>query len=233
MVSPGDVRDLLSLYEVSADEVEQLVQVARESREKDWWQSYGDVLPEWFEVYIGLESEASRLYVYEAELIPGLLQTEDYAGALLRSHPITKTPDETEQAVRLRRARQDRLNGDAPVGLDAVINEGALRRLVGGVDVMRAQLQQLVTATALPNVTVQVLPFTVGAHAGINGSFHVLEFPDADDPRVVYIDNLTSSLYLERSREVGRFRLAFEQLQAASLGPTESTSMIADMAKDL
>lgn len=232
-VTAADVRELLTIYEIASDEADALVALARDAKQRDWWHSYSEVLPEWFEVYLGLESEASRLSVYEAELIPGLLQTEAYATALLRSHPITKTPDETEQAVRLRRARQARLDGETPIVLDAVINEGALRRLVGGAEVMRAQLHDLATAAELPNVTVQVLPFVAGAHAGINGSFHVLEFPDPETPRVVYVDNLTSSLYLERSREVGKFRLAFEELQTSALTPDESTSMIADMAKEL
>lgn len=231
-VTAADVRDLLAHYEIASDEADVLVTLARDAKQRDWWHSYSEVLPEWFEVYLGLESEASRLSVYEAELVPGLLQTEDYATALLRSHPITKTPDETEQAVRLRRARQARLSGETPMVLDAVVNEGALRRLVGGANVMRGQLQHLATAAELPNVIVQVLPFTAGAHAGINGSFHVLEFPDPEDPRVVYVDNLTSSLYLERSRDVGQFRLAFEQLQASALSPGESALMIAKMAKE-
>ncbi|MGH3974555.1 MAG: helix-turn-helix domain-containing protein, partial [Pseudonocardiaceae bacterium] len=152
-VKPGDVRALLGLYDdVLTDEIEQLVTLAQEDKQPGWWRQYAEVLPEWFEGFLSLESEATRLLAYESEVVPGLLQIEQYAAEILRQSPYTPLPDEAARAAELRRARQVRLTGDDPVHLDAVINEGALRRVVGGREVMREQLRRLVEAGELSNV---------------------------------------------------------------------------------
>jgi transcriptional regulator with XRE-family HTH domain len=233
-VTSGDVRDLLAHYEIASAEAEALVTLAREAKQRGWWHSYSEVLPEWFESYLGLEAEAQQISTYEPQVIPGLLQTEAYAATVLGAHPLRTTPDEMERSVELRRARQARLTGDGePIQLDAVIGEGALRQQIGGHDVMRDQLQRLLTVGEFPGVTVRMLPFDAGAHPALNGAFTVLEFPDPDDPRIVYIDNLTSSLYLETMREVGLYRLAYQQLQASALQPDETATFIARLTEEM
>ena len=233
-VTAADVQALLNYYEVPDPEAEALLRLAREAKQRGWWHSYSEVLPEWFESYLGLEAEASRISSYEPLVIPGLLQTEEYAAAVLGAHALRTTPDEIERSVELRRARQSRLTGDdEPIVLDAVIGEAALRQLVGGPSVMAAQLEHLRQAQELRNVTIRVLPFTGGAHPALHGAFTVLEFASAEDPRVVYLDNLSSSLYLEAIREVGLYRLTYQQLQQQALQPDESTQMIVRLMEEL
>ncbi len=231
-VTPEDVRALLRLYDVLTDEVEQLVTLAREDKQPGWWRQYSEVLPPEFEGFLGLESEAARILAYESEVVPGLLQTEDYAKRVLGQHPLTVMPYEVERSAQLRRARQSRLTSNDPVELDAVVNEGALRRMVGGRGVMRDQLSHLVTILELPNVTVRVLPFAAGEHPATHGAFSVLEFPDPDDPHIVCLDVLTTSYYLNDLREVGAYQLAHERLRALALGSDESRSMIAALVEE-
>jgi transcriptional regulator with XRE-family HTH domain len=232
-VKPTDVRALLGVLEVVSDEVETLVNLASEDRQPGWWRQYAEVLPPWFEGYLSLESEAARLLVYESEVIHGLLQIEDYAAEILRHSPYTPLPDEAARAAELRRARQVRLAGNDPVHLDAVINEGAVRRVVGGPEVMRDQLHHLANTSELPHVTLRVLPFTTGAHPGLDGPFTVLEFPDPGDPRVVYLDWMTDSDFLTGLREIAAYRYAHERLRAAALSPNESREMINGLAEEL
>jgi hypothetical protein len=225
-VTPDDVRTLLEHYEASSEEIADLVQLAMEDRQPAWWRQYSDVLPDSFSGYLSLESEASRLSAYEGEVVPGLLQTDAYARQILAQHPLTVMPYEVDQATKLRRARQRRLTADDPLEYDVVVNEAALRRLVGGVEVMREQLAHLAEQAALPTVTLRVLPFAAGAHPATNGSFAVLEFPDTDDPRIACIDMLATTLYREGLREVGAYQLAHEPLQGLALGPDESADFV-------
>lgn len=228
-VTPADVRALLGALDALSDEVEILVSLASEDRQPGWWRQYAEVLPSWFEGYLSLESEAARLLAYESEVVPGLLQTEQYAAEILRHSPYTPLPDEAARAAELRRARQVRLTGSDPVHLDVVINEGALRRVVGGPDVMREQLRHLVQTSELANVVVRVLTFAAGAHPGVDGSFTVLEFSDPSDPRIVYLDRMTDSDYLDGLREVAAYRHAHERLRAAALSPSDSRKMIREL----
>ncbi|MGH3942867.1 MAG: helix-turn-helix domain-containing protein [Pseudonocardiaceae bacterium] len=231
--SPGDVRDLLTLYGLGEEEIEKYVTIARQAKQRDWWHKFDDVLPEWFEGYLGLEAEATKISTYESDLVPGLLQTERYAAALLAAFPLRTTPDEMERAVELRRARQTRLSGDNPATLDAVISEAVLRRVIGGPQVMRVQLESLINAAQEPNITLRVLPFTAAEHPGLDGAFSVLEFPDPADGRTVCVEALTSTLYIEGTRQVGIYRLAFDQVQEAALGPDETIEVIATRVKEL
>ncbi|HEV7449949.1 MAG TPA: helix-turn-helix transcriptional regulator [Pseudonocardiaceae bacterium] len=232
-VTPADVRALLGALGAVSDEVETLVSLAGENRQPGWWRQYAEVLPPWFEGYLSLESEATRLLVYESEVVLGLLQTEDYAAEILRHSPYTPLPDEAARAAELRRARQVRLTGPDPLRLDVVINEGALRRVVGGPDVMRAQLHRLVEASELPNVVLRVLPFESGAHPGVDGSFTVLEFPDPGDPRIVYLEHMTDNDYLDKLRDIAAYRYAHERLRAAALPPDDSREMISGLIEEL
>lgn len=232
-VSPDDVRSLVSVYGVGAEEVERYVAIARQARQRDWWHKYDDVLPEWFEGYLGLEAEASVISTYESDLVPGLLQTEGYAAAVLGVFPLRTTPDEMERTVELRRARQARLSGDNPLILDAVISETVLHRVIGGRATMVEQLHHLIAAAAWPNITLRLLPFAAAEHPGVNGAFSVLEFPDPEDGRVACLEAMTSTLYIERTRDVGIYRMAFEQIKSDAIGPDETAEMIASRAKEL
>lgn len=231
--SPSDVRDLLSVYGLSEEEIEKYVTMARQVKQRDWWHKFDDVLPEWFEGYLGLEAEATKISTYESDLVPGLLQTEQYAAAVLSAFPLRTTPDEMERTVELRRARQTLLSNDNPVTLDAVISEAVLRHTIGGPQVMRAQLESLINTAETPNITLRLLPFTALEHPGLDGAFSVLEFPDPGDGRIVCLEALTSTLYIEQTRQVGIYRLAFDQIRAASLEPEETAEVIGIRIKEL
>jgi transcriptional regulator with XRE-family HTH domain len=232
-VTPADVRALLGVLDAVSDEVETLVSLAGEDRQPGWWRQYAEVLPSWFEGYLSLESEAVRLLAYESEVVPGLLQTEEYAAEILRHSPFTPLPDEAARAAELRRARQVRLVGPDPIHLDVVINEGALRRTVGGPEVMIGQLTRVIEATELPNVALRVLPFEAGAHPGVDGSFTVLEFSDPSEPRIVYLDRMTDSEYLDGLRDVAAYRHAHERLRTSALSLSDSHEIISALLKEL
>jgi hypothetical protein len=230
---PGDVRELLEVYGVTGAEAGSLVQLAREARRKGWSHSYGRALPHWFEAYIGLESEAVRLRDFQSMVVPGLLQTEDYARAVLRAAPHAGSSAEVDRLVALRMQRQAILGQDSPPDLWVVLSEGVLRVQVGGPAVMRAQLERLACIAERPNVTLQVLPFTAAAHVHPVSPFTMLEFPDPADPAVVYLEHLTGSLVLENEDEVRRHRVVFDHLCAEALDTGQSAGLIARMAADL
>jgi len=234
-VLPRDVKFLLGVYGLSEGDQawDVLLTLARESRQKGWWHQYGDAIPDWFEVYVGLEAEAANVSSYHAEFIPGLIQTKDYARAVHKAALITATDDEIEQLVSVRMARQELLASTDALQVWLVLNEAVLRRLVGGRAVMHEQLKRLVEVTNLPNMTLQVVPFSVGAHAAMDGSFRLLGFPDPTDPLVVYIEYQTGALYLEKPQEVSRYTLMFDHLRAASLPVDASRTLIARVADEL
>jgi len=232
-VRPGDVRELLEVYGVSGAEADSLVQLAREARRKGWWHTYGRVLPTWFEAYIGLESEAVRLHDFQSLVIPGLLQTEDYARAVLRAGPHARSSAEIDRQVALRMERQKILSQAEPPDVWVVLSESVLRVHVGGPAIMRAQLRQLAGVAERPNITLQVLPLATVAHVHPVSPFTMLEFPNTADPAVVYLEHLTGSLFLENEDEVRRYRVIFDHLRAESLGTGESADLIAQVEADL
>lgn len=232
-VRPGDVRELLEVYGVTGAEADPLVQLAREARRKGWWHTYGRVLPSWFEAYIGLESEAVRLRDFQPLVIPGLLQTEDYARAVLRAAPHAGSSAEIDRQVALRMERQATLGQAIPPDLWVVLSESVLRVNVGGPAVMRAQLIRLAEVAERPNVTLQVLPFTTAAHVQPISPFTMLEFADDADPAVVYLEHLTGSLFLENEDEVRRYRVVFDHLRAEALGTGQTADLIARVAAEL
>lgn len=232
-IRPRDVELLLDLYEVKPDLRDALTRLARESRLKGWWHAYGDVLPEWFEVYVGLEAEAAVIREFELGMVPGLLQTREYAAALLRARPLQEMPDDFERRIDVRMNRQSLLTKAEPTQYWAVLDEAVLRRPVGGEEIMRAQLDHLITAQESPNVTVQVLPYSAGAHVGIVGSFIVMEFPEEAEQKVVHVESMASALYMERRREVGMYMLSFDHLRAAALGPQATVEFITQMRNSL
>jgi transcriptional regulator with XRE-family HTH domain len=234
-VLPRDVKFLLRTYgaEEASEEWEALLTLSRESRQKGWWHAHGDVIPEFFETYVGLESDAATLRTYESEFVPGLLQTEDYARAVYRAQMITASDNEIEKLIAVRMARQDRLTeADAPQ-FWAVVNEAVIRRVVGGHAVMHAQLSKLAQVSRQPNVTLQVVPFSVGAHAGMDGAFMILGFPTPTDPDVVYVHYYTGTFYLEKLQEVQPYTLMFDHLRAAALPVGQSRDLIARAADEL
>ncbi len=232
-VRPTDLRLLLDIYDVQGERRETLLTLSRQAKERGWWQSYGSAIPEWFQVYVGLEAEASSVRIYESELVHGLLQTSDYYRAFLRAAPAAVDQGEAERKIEVRLARQERLTGDDPPEYWAVLNEAVIRRVVGGAEVMRAQLGRIAGLSELPHVNVQVLPFSAGVHPAMDGSFEILGFPDPADPDVVYLENQAGSLYLEEEPEIDRYARMFNHLIAKALDPDESRRMIARVARDL
>jgi transcriptional regulator with XRE-family HTH domain len=232
-VRPTDLRLLLDIYDVHGEQREALLVLARQAKERGWWQSYASVIPEWFQVYVGLEAEASSIHVYESELVHGLLQTPGYYRAFLRTAPVAADDEEAERKVAVRLARQERLTGENPPDYWAVLNEAVIRRAVGGAQVMREQLSRIAEMAALPHVTVQVLPFSAGAHPAMEGAFRILGFPEPVDPDVVYLENQAGGLYLEQESEIERYTLMFRHLTAKALDPGESRRLIAQVAEDL
>lgn len=228
-----DVRDLLDLYEVVDDRQRELMlTMVRESKNKGWWTNYEDVLPAAFETYVGLEEEAASIRAFQHHVL-GLLQTEDYARAMLRAGHVADGLDGVDRLVRLRIDRQRQLRKDNPLELWAVIDEAALHRRVGGPKVMLEQLHYLAEVAALPNVTLQVLPFEKGAHPGVAGAFSLIEFPEATVNDVVYVDGPAGNIYLEKPLEVRRYTLIFDHLRAAALPPDDSVDLVDDMASRL
>ncbi|MFE0676472.1 helix-turn-helix domain-containing protein [Streptomyces sp. NPDC058867] len=235
-VKPADVRLLLDAYDVGDSRMRELLLVLAGSDDgagrHHWWHAYRGVLPPAYRDFISLESQASAMRTLETSVVPGLLQTREYAQAVTRA--AVGGPDEPDDRldalVEVRLARQDVLRGEPPLELSAVLDEAVLRRRVGGPGVMTRQLWRLVEAGRLPQVRLQVLPFTAGAHIGITGPFVVFSFSRTSDLDVVVLDHLTSSLYLERKEDLQAYTEAFTTLQIHALSPEESLDYIAGIA---
>ncbi|WP_037669832.1 helix-turn-helix transcriptional regulator [Streptomyces griseus] len=230
-ISQRDVRDLCGVYEVEDHRIiESLMQMAKDSRQQGWWHTFGDIP---YSVYIGLETDAASLRVFAPQVVPGLLQTRAYAEAVITG-ALPETPTtEIEKRVQVRVRRQERVSAvENPLRLWAVLDEAALRRVVGNRQLMREQLEHLAEVSQLPHVTVQVLPFDVGAHPGLNGQYAILEFPDAADSSVVYIEGVTSDLYLEKAPDVQNYSVMYEHLRAQAMNADQTRQFIADLAKE-
>ena len=225
---------LLELYQVTDPGQRQiLVDMAREGHRKGWWAAYDDVLPSGLGVYVGLEAEASGLRSYEIGVVHGLLQTTDYARAVLRASAPRHTADQIERLVDLRMERQRRLEDDPPLDLWVIHDEAVIRRTVGGPVVMRHQLAHLLVVSGLPGVTLQVLPFDSGAHASHDGPFSIIEFHDRSDSEVVYVESAAGPIYLEKDRDVRASSEVFDRLRAAALPPEASLELISRVAREL
>jgi transcriptional regulator with XRE-family HTH domain len=229
-VKPSDVRLLLDAYGVEEEELREFLLVlsgSREGRRDHWWHAYRGVLPPTYRDFISLESQASAMRTLETSVVPGLLQTPEYARAVTRAAMGAVDEDRLDTLVEVRLARQDVLRSKPPLALDAVLDEAVLRREVGGPEVMTRQLERLVEAARLPQVRLQVLPFSAGAHIGITGPFVIFSFPSISDLDVVVLDHLTSSLYLERKEDLQAYAEAFDTLRAHALSPEDSLDLIA------
>jgi transcriptional regulator with XRE-family HTH domain len=228
--TPRDVRDILELFGVAGAQRDELVQIAREARLKGWWHTYDDRV---IRALIGFEAAAATIRTYHSLLVPGLLQTVDYARAVTHAVRPDLSASEVERRVEVRTARQIHLPQEDPPSLSVVLDEAALRRPVGGSAVMSQQLRHLVEVAGLPNVRLQVLPFSAGVHAGMDGSFTIIGFPEPEDPEVVYLENATSDLYLEEPDDVRRYSVLFERISAAAMEPDASGVLLSDLVKEL
>jgi transcriptional regulator with XRE-family HTH domain len=227
--NPRDIRDLLDLYGVEDEAYrEDLLKLARQGRERGWWHPYREMLSDSYTTYIGLEAEAASVLTFQIGMIPGLLQTADYARAIMRDGPAELSPKEVDARAEIRASRQLLLTrDDDPLRLVVVLDEAVLHRPIGGQAVMRAQLDQLAELAELPRVTVQIVPFRIGAHPGLGGPFTILEFREPRDPDAVYNENNAGELLLEEPEDVAPFKLALQRLQVVALNPADSLTMIA------
>ena len=227
--SPRDVRDMLAFYGVDSDRRDELVEVARAARKRGWWEAYSDTLSV---PLVGLEVAADRILAYEAMVVHGLLQTEDYALALISILRPELSEEQVQRWVEFRMARQELLRRDAPPILEVMLEECALRRPVGGRETMREQLHHLVEVAALPSLTLQILPLSVGAHAAMSGAFAIFSFTEGTDPDVVYLEHTRNDMYLEDRNEVERYSAAFEDLRSAALDPARSEQFLTKLVRD-
>jgi transcriptional regulator with XRE-family HTH domain len=229
-----DVEDLLTLYGVVNErDRAKVVALAGRSREPEWWTQYNDILPDWFENYLGLESATTAIRSFETQFVPGLFQTEDYARAVTRLGHQTAAEEEIERRVTMRLKRQDLLTRPKPPLVWAVMDEAVLRRPIGGPAVTRAQFARLVEAARLPGVTLQVVPFARGGHAAASGSFSILRFEEQDLPDVVYMEQLTSAVYLDQRPDVEHYLEVADQLSGQALTPADTIRFIDQVASEI
>ena len=223
-----DISDLLTLYGVT-DEAERkaLRSLAQRANAPGWWHDYSDVLPSWFEAYVGLEEVATQVRAYEVQFVPGLLQSEDYARAVTLLGHDDEPPRDVERRVRLRMARQAVLDKAEPPNVWAVVDEAVLRRPAGSPAVMQGQLKHLLDLAQRPNITIQVMPFQAGGHSAAGGPFSILRFAESDLPDVVYLEQLTSALYLDKPEVVDSYLKVMERICMEAATPADSLDAIA------
>jgi transcriptional regulator with XRE-family HTH domain len=228
-----DLVDLLGLYGITdQQEIAALLELAREANSPGWWFRYGDVVPPWFRAYVDLESAATLIRAYEGQLVPGLLQTADYARATIAGMLLPQAPDEVERRVTLKLARQQILEDPDGPRLWAVVEEAALRRPVGGTQVMRGQLERLIDATRLANVVLQVLPLSVAVHQAMTGAFSILRFADQELPDVVYVEQLTNAHYLDKLDDVNQYLHVMDSISMRAAPPDQTVDILQELLKD-
>ena len=226
-----DIADLLALYGAGEQQRAALLTLARQATAPPWWAGYGEVVAGWFENYLGLEHAAAQIRAYELQFVPGLLQTADYARAVTLLGHRGAPAEQVELRVRLRLARQELLAGPDPPALQAVVDEAALRRPPGGLRVMRAQLEHLIQISEQPNIVVQIMSFRRGGHPAAGGSFTILRSAEADLPDVVYLEQLTSALYLRERAHAGNYLQVMDRLSAQAEPPAATTSFLTQILK--
>lgn len=229
-----DVTDLLTLYGITDEQIRgRLVTLARQANTPGWWSKYGDIMADWFESYLGLETAASVIRTFELQFVHGLFQTEDYARAVTLLGHTGSSGEEIDRRVSLRLKRQDLLTGPNPPQVWSVLDEGALRRPVGGRQVMRAQLSHLAEVARIRHVSLQVVPFDRGGHAAAGGSFTVLRFSEREVPDVVYLEQLTSALYLDKLEDVDHYLEVMNHLSTEALTPAQTAKFITELIQDI
>jgi transcriptional regulator with XRE-family HTH domain len=228
-----DVTDLLTLYGVTDDDLRsKFLALAMQSNERDWWLDYGDIMPGWFETYLGLEAAAATIRSFEVQFVHGLFQTADYARAVTRLGRKAASAAEIERWISLRLKRQELLTRLDPPNVWSVMDEAVLRRPVDGTGVMRAQFRHLAELARLPDVTIQVIPFASGAHAGESGPFTVLRFEERDLPDVVYLEQLTNAVYLDQRPDVERYLEVVDEISSEALTPDETALLFEQLARE-
>jgi hypothetical protein len=228
-----DVTDLLTLYGITDDRTRAgMVALVRQANAPGWWSKYGDIMADWFEAYLGLEMAASVIRTFELQFVNGLFQTEDYARAVTMLGHTSASEDEIEQRVSLRLKRQELLTTPEPPQVWSIMDEGALRRPVGGRAVMRAQLNRLIEVAELRHVTVQAIPFSRGGHAAAGGSFTILRFDGPEVPNVVYIEQLTSALYLDKHEDLDHYLEVMNNLSTEALTPDQSKRFLTEIMRE-
>ena len=224
---PNDVRLMVEIYGLTdPDQVTALVKLARDARQRGWWYSYRDILLNRYDFFIGLESEAASIRWYELAMIPGLLQTADYARALIRGGPQELGPDDVDRRVEVRMTRQRVLTREDRPQLWTILDESVVRRVVGGSAVMHAQIEYLLAAADQARTTLQVVPYGAGPHPGLAGPFVVLGFDEPTEPDVVYLETVGGNLYVDKAEEVRLFATAFDHLRAVALSPDDTRAML-------
>jgi transcriptional regulator with XRE-family HTH domain len=229
-VRKPDLERLLTAYGVDDATRARLLAVAGRSRQRAWWEAYGDALPDAYETLIDFEAEASSIFTYESQVVPGLLQTSEYASAVSQAAILDEPMDFVDQRVQVRMARQAVLTRDPPPELRAILDEAVLRREIGGPDVLHRQMLRLIEMSERPTITIQVLPFSAGAHPALNGSFILLEFPGGSDQPLAYSEGITGGVFRNKTEHVTHYRQNFEALRERSLSPEESRGVIAAVA---
>lgn len=225
-----DIRDLLSLYGVNdPGEREAFLELVRKANQPGWWHRFSDLLPQWFETYLGLEHAAKSIRTYEGQLVPGLLQTPDYA----RSVVALGHDADAERRVSLRRRRQELLTRPGAPSFWAVLDEAVLHRPVGGTRILKEQLEYLVEMSERPNITIQIVPFSAGGHAAAGSSFTMLRFAEPELPDIVYLEQLTSALYLDRRQDLELYRQVMDQLSVQAEAPERSRKLLLEIAEKL
>jgi hypothetical protein len=208
-----DVADLLTLYGVTDEgERQALIRLAQQANNPGWWHHYSDILPNWFQAYLGLEAAATLIRTYEIQFVPGLLQTPEYARAVILLGHAGANAAEIQRRIEVRRQRQVILARPDPPQLWVVIDEAVLRRPIGGVPVMKAQIEYLIGVSEAPNIRMQIIPFHAGGHAAAGGPFSILRFPEPELPDVVYVEQLTSAIYLDKREDVDHYAIAMERV---------------------
>lgn len=232
-ILPRTVRLLCHCYGVGAPLLDHLLRLAEESEDRGWLVAYSDTTPNWFERYLGEEAEASEIWEYGAEYMPGLLQTAAYCRAVSAASSPDTTKEDVERRVELRLARQELLEQDTPPALHVVVNEAVLRRRVGGTKAMRAQLRHLIEMAKRPNVTVQVLPFNAGAHPAMIGSFIMLHFPTDGGEPTIFVEVDSGALYPDRPSDFERYTWMFGRLRDLALSPAKSVALVSKVMEEL
>jgi transcriptional regulator with XRE-family HTH domain len=231
LARPADVAMMLDCYGIEPAQREVLLTLARQARQRGWWHTRAVAIPAWFEVYVGLEDEASEILTFHPELIDGRLQTENYIRALIEAEFHVPSETEIRSRIAARLKRQERLRAANPLRLSTVVGEAALHQMIGGPATMREQLHHLLQMMELDSITVQVLPFGAGAHPGLRGGFHLLKFPEPADRDVVYVEYQQGAVYMEQDEDVAACAQVLDMLVARALNPNATRDLITRVAE--
>ncbi len=232
-VKAPTIRALCQLYDVDASKTDYLLRLAGEANQRSWWTAYRDTVPDWFRQYVALESDALDYWSYETEYIPGLLQTSEYVVAMTRAALPDSTDAEVQRRVQLRRDRQARIDGDSAPRLHLYMNEAVVRRVVGGPDVMREQIDYLIECSKLDHVALRIVPFSSGAHPAMSGAFVLMQFPEEDSPAFAYIENERGAVYQEDPGDIDRYMVMVHRLDELALSEDASRNMLVDVSRSL